>query len=273
MRKYTPKDDVQKKSYYNDRFYVTPTIPRLDPASDEIYSSDIKALSSKVTILESYIENGELVIYVNSQDNVKTLKLLKEELEYDMLMELSAIDYIATRNGFEIFYEMLSMTKHKRMRVKCFIEVKQTIESVYSLFKMANWSEREMFDMYGVKILNHPNMKRILMPDDWYDHPLKKSYPLHGDELAQWYEVDHIFGKEARAEIGPEERDDAAVDRYDTTRFSRLGHEVPFGTEITEGNETQTPLGYTEEGGVKLFGKRLIKELDEKKSKVLDERR
>jgi NADH-quinone oxidoreductase subunit C len=273
MRKYTPKDNVQKKAYYNDRFYVTPTIPRLDPNSDEIYGKDIEDIKSKITILESYIENSELVIYINPEDNVKTLKLLKEELEYDMLMELSAIDYIANRNGFEIFYEMLSMTKHKRMRVKCFIEVKQSIESVYNLFKMANWSEREMYDMYGVKILNHPNMKRILMPDDWYDHPLKKSYPLHGDELAQWYEVDHIFGKEARAEIGPEERDDAAVDRYDTTRFARLGHEVPFGVEVSEGNETETPLAYTEEGGVKLFGKRLIKDLDEKKSKILDERR
>ncbi len=273
MRKYTPKDNVQKKAYYNDRFYVTPTIPRIDPRSDEIYIKDIETISSKIQILESYIEREELVVYVKPEDNVKTLKLLKEELEYDMLMELSAIDYIATRKGFEIFYEMLSMTKHKRMRVKCFIEEKQTLESVYGLFKMANWSEREMYDMYGIKILNHPNMKRILMPDDWYDHPLKKSYPLHGDEVAQWYEVDHIFGKEAREEIGPEERDDAAVDRYDTTRFSRLGHEVPFGTPISEGTETQTPLGYTEEGGVKLFGKRLIKDLDENKSKILDERR
>ncbi len=188
-------------------------------------------------------------------------------------MELSAIDYIADRGGFEIFYEMLSMSKHKRVRIKCFIEEKQPIESVYSVFKMANWSEREMFDMYGVKILNHPNMKRILMPDDWYDYPLRKTYPLQGDEAAQWYEVDKIFGKEARDIIGPEERDPAAIERYDSTRFSRLGHEVPFGQEISEGNEPDTPLGYQEEGGVKLFGKRLVKELDENKSVTLKERR
>ena len=67
------------------------------------------------------------------------------------------------------------------------------------------------------------------MPDDWYDHPLKKTYPLQGDEAASWYEVDKIFGKEARDVIGPEQRDPAAIDRYDTTRFARLGHEVPFG--------------------------------------------
>ena len=273
MRKYTPKNDVQKKSYYNDRFYVSPQIQRINPNEDEIYSKDIEALSSNLEVLDAYIEREELVVYINSKDNVKALKLLKEELEYDMLMELSAIDYIASKKGFEIFYEMLSMTKHKRLRVKCFIFEKEPLESVYSLFKMANWSEREMFDMYGVKVLNHPNMKRILMPDDWYDYPLRKTYPLHGDETASWYEVDKIFGKEAREEIGPEERDDAAIDRYDSTRFSRLGYEVPFGEEIEEGNEKETPLAYTEEGGVKLFGKRLVKDFDPKKSKELKERR
>ena len=116
-----------------------------------------------------------MVIYIKCEDNVKLLTFLKEELEYEMLMEMSAIDYIATRGGFEIFYEMLSLTKRKRIRVKTFIRQKQPIESVYSVFKMANWSEREMYDMYGVKILNHPNMKRILMPDDWYGLSIKKN--------------------------------------------------------------------------------------------------
>lgn len=269
MRKYTPKDDVQNKPYFSDRFYVTPSIPRIDVSKDEVFQKDITLISSKVEVLEQYLEKDHLVFYINAQDNIKTLALLKYELEYDMLMELSAIDYIASRDGFEIFYEMLSMSKHKRIRVKFFIQKDESIESVYSLFKMANWSEREMYDMYGVKILNHPNMKRILMPDDWYDHPLRKTYPLHGDEAASWYEVDKIFGKEAREIIGPEIRDAAAIDRYDTTRFSRLGHEVPFGVDITDGKEPEhTPLAYQEEGGVKL-----IKKLDEEKTVMLKERR
>ena len=64
----------------------------------------------------------------------------------------------------------------------------ESIESVTSVFKSANWSEREMYDMLGVKVANHPNLKRLIMPDDWYDHPLKKTYPLQGDEVASWYE-------------------------------------------------------------------------------------
>ncbi|WP_419771154.1 MAG: NADH-quinone oxidoreductase subunit C [Candidatus Marinarcus sp.] len=274
MRKYTPKDDVQKKSYYNDRFHVVPQLARLDVSSDEQFSADLAALKTEVAISEAYLENGHLVVYIQAEDNIKTATYLKEQLEYDMMMELSAIDYIAQRGGFEIFYELLSMSKHKRMRVKCFIQEKEPLQSIESVFKMANWSEREMYDMYGVNVINHHNLKRILMPDDWYDHPLRKTYPLHGDEAASWYEVDKIFGKEARDVIGPEQRDPAAVDRYDTTRFARLGHEVPFGVDITNGKEPEhTPLAYQEEGGVGLFGVRIIKELDENKSVQLKKRR
>lgn len=255
MRKYTPKHDVQHKSYFSDRFFVSPETPKKNPNEDEIYSKDIEALESKFEISKSYIEIDELVVYIKAEENVHVLTFLRDELEYEMLMEMSAIDYIAQKGGFEIFYEMLSLTKKKRLRVKTFIRQKQSIESVYSVFRMANWAEREMYDMYGVKILNHPNMKRILMPDDWYDHPLRKTYPLTGDETANWYEVDKIFGKEYRDVIGPEIRDCANVDRYDTERFSRLGHEVPYGTEVSEGNEPLTPISYQEEGGIPIVRK------------------
>lgn len=274
MRQYTPKKDVQKKSYYSDRFYVTPELPKSPAYSDSTFSNDVSSLSKKMEILDSYIQMDTLVVYVNSEDNVNAVKHAKEILCYDFLMELSAIDYIADRGGFEVFYEMLSTSKRKRMRIKTFIKEKQAINSVISLFKSADWSEREMYDMYGVKVNNHPYMKRLIMPDDWHDHPLRKTYPLIGDEAAQWYEVDKIFGKDARDIIGPEIRDQAAVDRYDTERFARLGHEVPKGVDITDGKEPEhTPLGYQEEDGVRLFGARLVQEFNEEKNTVLKKRR
>lgn len=274
MRAYKPKDDVQKKSYFNDRFYVTPNTPKEDVSSDEIFSSDLEKLSSSFKVEQAYIELGHLVVYVDPHENYNVIEFFRDKLGYDFLMELSAIDYIKDRDGFEIFYEMLSTSKHKRARVKCFLKKGVSLRSVEKLFKMANFAEREMYDMFGMKIINHSDMRRILMPDDWYDYPLLKTYPLIGDEVASWYEVDKIFGKEARDIIGPEIRDCAAVDRYDTKRFARLGHEVPYGVDITDGKEPEhTPLGYQEEGGVKLFGKRLVKDLDEDKSEVLDERR
>ena len=157
-----------------------------------------------------------MVVVINAHDNYSVIELLKNELEYNQLSELSAIDWLAQEGKFEIFYQMLSMSKRKRIRVKCKIGEKESIQSVEKLFRSADWSEREMYDMFGVVINNHPFMKRILMPDDWEGFPLRKTYPLQGDEFAQWYEVDRIFGKEARDIIGPENRDAARVDRYDT---------------------------------------------------------
>ncbi|HIC10491.1 MAG TPA: NADH-quinone oxidoreductase subunit C [Campylobacterales bacterium] len=266
MRPYRPKDNVQKKAYYNDRFYVTPQIPKDDPASDEVYSKDIEKLQSKFSISESYIQRGELVIYIDPDSNVEVLEFLKDELDYSFLMEMSAVDFLAQREGFEIFYELLSLSKRKRIRVKTFIKENQAIESVQHLFRSANFAEREMFDMFGIQVNNHPYLKRILMPDDWEGYPLRKTYPLQGDEFAQWYEVDKIFGKEARDIVGPEIRDSAHIDRYDTERFARLGHEVPRGTDISKDEPDTDNHEFQEEGGVFL-----IKDLN-KPQKVLSEK-
>jgi len=273
MRIYTPKDDVQKKSYYKDRFFVKPPVPRKEVASDEVFLDDVQSVKTIITILESYIEVEHLVIIINPEDNFKVISYLNKNRDYDFLVELTAVDYVAKRGGFEIVYELLSTSKRKRIRVKTFIKVSETIQSIEALFRMADWSEREMFDMYGVKVINHPNLRRILLPHDWSGHPLLKTYPLHGDESASWYEVDKIFGKESRETVGPELRDSACVDRYDTDRFARLGHEVSKGTPISEGNEPDTPIRYQEEGGVKLFGAKLVTPFDEIETTHLKQRK
>ena len=254
MRAYTPKDNVQKKAYYTDRFFVSPQVPKQKPESDEVFNADLEAIKAKFDVLDAYIQVEQLVVFINPQDNYKVLELLKEELAYTQLSEMSAIDFIAQRDGFEIFYQMLSMTKRKRIRIKMFIKNGEAVNSVEKLFRSADWSEREMFDMFGIEANGHPFMKRILMPYDWQGNPLLKTYPLQGDEFAAWYEVDKIYGKEAREEIGPEIRDTSTIDRYDSERFARLGHEVPKGTKIT-GDEPRNVDSYQEEGGVMLIKK------------------
>jgi NADH-quinone oxidoreductase subunit C len=160
---------------------------------------------------------------------------------------------------------MLSMNKRKRVRIKMYIKENQAIESVEKLFRSADWSEREMYDMFGIEVNNHPFLKRILMPYDWKGWPLRKTYPLQGDEFAQWYEVDKIYGKEARDIIGPELRDTARIDRYDSERFARLGHEVPKGAPVSD-EDPQNPQEYQEEGGVFM-----IKKLKKESSVVVDD--
>ncbi len=265
MRKYTPKDDVQAKAYYTDRYYVAPQVPKQEVESDEVFAADLAAIKAKFDVKEAFIQVEQMIVYINASDIYGVLELMKDKLTYTQLSELSAIDWLAKDNTFEIFYQMLSMTKRKRIRIKFFINNGEAVDSVEKLFRSADWSEREMFDMFGIEANAHPFMKRILMPYDWQGYPLLKTYPLEGDEFAAWYEVDKIYGKEAREAIGPEIRDTARVDRYDSERFARLGFEVPKGTEIT-GNEERNVEDYQEDGGVFL-----IKKYSKKTSTIVDD--
>ncbi len=259
MRKYVNRKDLQKKAYYSDRFFVSPQIPKEEISTDEIFQEDVSELKNSFSIGEAYIQKGQLVVYIDAKDNLEVIRFMRDVLKYNFLSELSAIDWLAKSGEFEIFYQMLSTCKRKRARVKFFIKEKEEIRSVTAIFKSADWAEREMYDMFGVKITGHHYMRRILMPDDWHDYPLRKTYPLQGDEEAQWYEIDKIFGKEYREVIGPEERDDAKIVEKDTYRFSRIGHEVSFGGEYSD-----KPIehDYQEDGGVPLVRK--IKKSDTK---------
>ena len=243
MRKYVPKDNVQAKSYYTDRYWVAPRVPREAVEEGSHFASVVEAM--KAFAKESYVEVGQLVIHIDAAENFDAIKTLKEQCGYTQCSEQSAVDYLAQDGEFELFYQFLNVNEAKRVRIVCRIKEGEAIESIEPLFKSANFAEREMFDMFGIKVNNHPFLKRILMPDDWEGHPLLKTYPLHGDEFASWYEVDKIFGKEYRDIVGPENRDPARIDRYDTKRFSRVGYEVPFGEDITQGEKAQ-PIEYSE---------------------------
>ena len=261
MRKYTPKDNVQAKSYYTDRYWVAPRVPR-EAVEEGSHFADVLA-AMKAYAKESYIEIGTLVIHIDAKENFEAIKTLKEACGYTQCSEQSAVDYLAQDGEFELFYQFLNVKEAKRVRIVCRIKEGEAIESIVPLFNSANFAEREMFDMFGIKVNNHPFLKRILMPDDWEGHPLLKTYPLHGDEFASWYEVDKIFGKEYRDIIGPENRDPARIDRYDTKRFSRVGYEVPFGEDISEG-EKPNPIEYSET---------LLVDYNKKSGKQLDHRK
>ncbi len=248
MRTYSSRKNVQKKAYYSDRFYKAPQLPQERVSSDKVFNEDLKSLKSEFEVSKSYIQKGQMVLFIKPDDICGVMKHLKEKLDYDFLCELSAIDWLEKSDQFEIFYQMLSLKKRKRLRVKYFIDRGDAVDSIVDIFKSADWAEREMFDMFGIEANNHPYMKRLLMPDDWEGHPLLKSYPLIGDEAAQWYEIDLIFGKEYRNVIGPEIRDCKRVDQKDTKNFARVGSEVPYGAKPS--NEKTNYKEFQEDGGV-----------------------
>ncbi len=229
IRQNPPKANAQKSVYYTHRFDVTPTSPRTPL---EGFDNELKAISTPIT--ESYIENGFATLWVES---TQLLALIAElhALGYTALTEMSAIDKIEESNEFELFYLLLNLqdTSSKRLKIKTKIKKGQNIASVASLFKSANWSERECYDMFGIIFEGHPCLQRLLMPHDWVGHPLLKSYPLQGDEYAQWYEIDRIFGKEYREIIGAEQRDSARIDRQNSKDFAEIDFNLTFQEEKT----------------------------------------
>jgi NADH-quinone oxidoreductase subunit C len=100
------------------------------------------------------------------------------ELAFDMLMDLTCVDYLGQEPRFEIVYHLYSLAKNHRLRVKARVaESACEIDTLCPLWASANWMEREVFDLYGVRFTGHPDLRRILLYDEFQGHPLRKDYP------------------------------------------------------------------------------------------------
>ena len=146
-------------------------------------SSAVKLLKEKfpADILEYSTPFGDETLLIRKENIIKILKFLKEtpELEYSLLLDITCVDYIGQEPRFELIYHVYSFRLNHRLRIKTKISEKNPfIESSTSLWKNANWLEREVFDMFGIKFKNHPDLRRILMYDEFEGHPLRKDYPL-----------------------------------------------------------------------------------------------
>lgn len=126
--------------------------------------------------------NRRLVV---AADQVFTyLEFLKKDLGFDMLADVTCVDYLyyrGARDRFGLVYNLLNTSTGERLFVRCFLnEPDLTVPSAVPLWEGANWLEREVFDMYGIVFTGHPDLRRILMPDEFEAFPLRKDYPLRG---------------------------------------------------------------------------------------------
>jgi NADH-quinone oxidoreductase subunit C len=123
-------------------------------------------------------------IYVSRERLFDTLQCLKEEGGFDQLSELCAADYLnypGARDRFGLWYILVNIATGERVVIKTFLnEPDISIASVFPLWKGADWMEREVYDMYGVVFVGHPELHRILMPEEFTSYPLRKDYPLRG---------------------------------------------------------------------------------------------
>jgi len=136
-------------------------------------------------ILEANDHLGELTLYIDPAQIVAVCAFLKHEGKFIRLSGITATDWHPADPRFEIIYHLHSFDRNLRVRLKCRVpESSASIDSVTGVWRGADWYEREVFDMFGVTFRNHPDMTRILMPEDWDGHPLRKDYPIHGHKYS-----------------------------------------------------------------------------------------
>src|SRR5204863_7239165 len=116
---------------------------------------------------------GELTLEISPAKISSICGFLKYDQDFVRLSSVTAVDRYPAAPRFEVVYHLHSVARKERLRLKCRLPgIDPAIESVTSVWRSANWYEREVFDLFGIRFLNHPNLTRILMPEDWEGHPL-----------------------------------------------------------------------------------------------------
>jgi NADH-quinone oxidoreductase subunit C len=132
-------------------------------------------------IVEGKREMGELTLIIAPEKIVDVSRFLKEALAFVRCSSVTAVDWHPDDPRFEVVYHLHSLDRNERLRLKCRVGGDHPeIDSVTIVWKGANWYEREVFDLFGIYFRNHPDLRRIMMPDYWEGHPLRKNYPVHG---------------------------------------------------------------------------------------------
>ena len=137
-------------------------------------------LSSKIS--SSEIDYGELLFKISVNEIIDVIKFLKldNRFKFNQLIDIAAIDYPNEEKRFELVYLLLSIENNIRVKISVKFETNEKIPSIVKIFPSANWMEREIFDMYGIKFTNHPDLRRILTDYNFKGHPLRKDFPLTG---------------------------------------------------------------------------------------------
>jgi len=144
----------------------------------------------RATFPDSIIEvkefRGDITVTIKKEDLLAIMQFLRddEELRFNYLVSISGVDYLKMEGvemRFALIYHLCSFKNSRRLAIKTFVpEDSLEIDSVYPLWKTADWQEREIYDLFGISFKGHPALKRIFLPQDFEGHPLRKDYPLEG---------------------------------------------------------------------------------------------
>lgn len=148
--------------------------------SEKLLAAVTRVLGPKITSSECGV--GELTIFVARDELKNALLALRDDaaLRFDMLVDISGVDYPEKTERFEVVYHLLSLTQNQRLRVKVKTDEKTPVSSVVDVFPAAGWYEREIYDLFGVLFAGNPDLRRILTDYGFEGHPLRKDFPLTG---------------------------------------------------------------------------------------------
>ncbi len=178
-------------------------------------------------LVEAIVFRGETTLVVRKEPILELLAFLRDEpaLRFDRLSDLTAVDYLGfdQEPRFGVIYQLQSRETLQRLRLRALVpEEDPFIASVVELYPVANWLEREVYDMFGIGFLGHPNLTRILMPDDWEGHPLRKDFPLGTEEISFSFNIAAAYAPGTQ----PESEGEA---RYEISRHeSNIGAHEPL---------------------------------------------
>lgn len=138
----------------------------------------VKALANLAT--DAKFDRNELTITVAREDVVAAMRAM-QQAGYNFLEDVTAVDWYPSEPRFQIVYHILSMAMKQRVRLVVRLDSDSaSLDSITPVWPSANFYEREIFDLFGVHFGGHPNLRRIMMPEDWKGHPLRKDYPVEG---------------------------------------------------------------------------------------------
>ena len=130
-------------------------------------------------IVDAKTETDGVVFYIDPEQIMAVCRFLRDNA-FERLAGITGVDWWPKNPRFEVVYLLHSYRENTRLRLMARLAEGQEIDSLCSVWRGANWYEREVFDMFGIVFRNHPNLERIMMPADWEGYPLRKDYPVHG---------------------------------------------------------------------------------------------
>ncbi len=153
-----------------------PEGPKPQPWDSDLVGSLRSQYGSGIKEASTYV--GQNYIVVDSSILYEILLRMRDDELFDYLVDVTAVHYPKREAQFDVVYILYSFKKNERVRVKTQIKDGEKLRSVFGIWPTANWLEREVYDMFGISFDGHPDLKRILLPDGWKGHPLRKDYPI-----------------------------------------------------------------------------------------------